>query len=360
MTVVGVFLAFIVTVVFLFALRPVAVAVGLVDVPGGRKRHGAAVPVIGGVAMSVGLGFGSSIVEHPEFWNPALLGIYLLVAIGVIDDRFDLPANVRLIAQTCASLLVVFAANIVVTHLGAPFFFELPLGMSAPIFTVLFILTLINAFNVIDGIDGLAGGLALLALGALAIIGTGSSVFGLTMLLAAVVAGFLLFNLPLGFNRSVRTFMGDAGSTFLGLAIASIGIALCQGPDARMSPTIGLWLIAVPCFDLFAAVVRRLMEGKSPFAPDHEHLHHVLMEQGLSSRATLVVMLSLATFFGSIGVAGNALAVPDGLMVVGWFVAFAFYYQLMRRAETVVTMIGSVSALSVDRAKSGALSLRRD
>lgn len=345
MTVVGVFLAFIVTVVFLFALRPVAVATGFIDVPGGRKRHGVPVPVIGGIAMSIGLGFGSSLVDHPGFWNPTMLGIYLLVAVGLIDDRFDLPANVRLIAQTCASLLVVFAAGIVVTHLGAPFFFDLPLGVLAGPFTVLFILTLINAFNVIDGIDGLAGGLALLALAALAIIGVNSSVFGLTVLLLAVVAGFLLFNLPLGFNRSVRTFMGDAGSTFLGLAVASIGIALCQGGDARMAPTIGLWLIAVPVFDLFAAVVRRLMEGKSPFSPDHEHLHHVLMEKGLTSRATLVVMLSLAALFGLIGILGNMLEIPDGVMVVGWFAAFAFYYQLMRRAQAVARLVSNVNAL---------------
>src|SRR5690606_6775736 len=98
MAIVGAFLAFIVTVVFLFALRPVAVAVGLVDLPGGRKRHGAPVPVIGGIAMGIGLGFGSSLLDLPDFWEPTILGVYLLLAVGVIDDRFDLPANVRLIA----------------------------------------------------------------------------------------------------------------------------------------------------------------------------------------------------------------------------------------------------------------------
>src|SRR5262245_27461237 len=150
MTVASVLVAFVVTVVFLFAFRPVAVAIGLVDIPGGRKRHDVPVPLIGGIAMSIGLGFGTSLVEHPEFWNPALLGIYLLVVIGTIDDRFDLPPNVRLIAQTCAALLVVFGSDVIVLSLGQPLFFGLPLGPFAVPFTVLFMVTLINAFNVID------------------------------------------------------------------------------------------------------------------------------------------------------------------------------------------------------------------
>ncbi|HEY8549727.1 MAG TPA: MraY family glycosyltransferase [Vicinamibacterales bacterium] len=343
MTIVGALVAFTVTVVSLFTLRPVANAVGLVDVPGGRKRHGGPVPVIGGIAMGIGLAFGSSVVEHPEFWKTSILGVYLLVGVGTIDDRFDLPADVRLIAQTCASLIVVLAGGIVVSHLGAPFFFDLPLGVLATPFTVLFILTLINAFNVIDGIDGLAGGMALLALGALALIGAGTPLLVLAVLLLAVVAGFLLFNLPLGFNRSVRTFMGDAGSTFLGLCVASLGIVVTQGDGALMTPAVGLWLVAVPVFDLFAAVLRRVMEGKSPFAPDHEHLHHVLIEKGLSPRSTLWAMLALAAALAGVGVLGHRMAVPDGLMVLGWFLAFAGYYQLMRRPTLVVRFVEGVT-----------------
>ena len=94
MSIVAAFLSFVVTVVFMFALRPVAIAVGLVDIPGGRKRHDVPVPIIGGIAMSIGLGFGTSLIEHPDFWNPTLFGVYLLVVVGLIDDRFELPANV--------------------------------------------------------------------------------------------------------------------------------------------------------------------------------------------------------------------------------------------------------------------------
>ena len=343
MTIVTAFLSLIVTVVFMFALRPVAVAVGLVDIPGGRKRHDVPVPIIGGIAMSIGLGFGTNLVEHPEFWNPTMLGVYLLVVVGTIDDRFDLPANVRLIAQSCAALLVVLASNIIVSSLGEPLFFPVDLGPVALPFTVLFVVTLVNAFNIIDGIDGLAGGLALLSLVAMIIIGVGTPVFVLVSIGAAVVTGYLLFNLPLGFNRPVRTFMGDAGSTTLGLIIAAVGIYLSQGPGARIAPVIGLWLVAVPVFDLFSTICRRLAEGKSPFAPDHEHLHHVLVEHGLSRRTTLVYMLTLASVFAAIGIAGDMLVVPDGAMLILWLASGALYYQMMRYPRIVVDLVRAVT-----------------
>lgn len=339
MTLVGAFLAFVVTVVFMFALRPVAAAIGLVDVPGGRKRHGTPVPLIGGISMCIGLAFGTSLIEHPEFWNPSILGILLLVMVGTIDDRFELPPNVRLIAQTCAALLVVFASEISVTNLGSPLFFELPLGVFGVPFTLLFIVTLINAFNMIDGLDGLAGGLALLSLAALAVIGVGTDVYALIVILLAVVTAFLLFNFPLGFNRPVRTFMGDAGSTSLGLSIAAIGISLTQGSAPRITPVVGLWLIAVPVFDLFAAIIRRVLEGRRLFAPDHEHLHHVLTDNGLSRRTTMAWMLLLAAVCAVVGIMGDLFAVPDGVLLIGWFVAGSLYYQMLRKPRVVVRIV---------------------
>ncbi len=335
MTVVAALLALVVTVVFLFVLRPVAAEVGLVDSPGGRKRHTGHIPLIGGLAMSIGLGFGSSLTVTPEFWHPVLLGIYLLVAVGTIDDRYELSPSVRLVAQTCAAMIVVFGSGMVIAHLGTPLFFDLPLGPVAAIFTVLFIITVVNAYNMVDGLDGLAGGLSLVALAGGAAITYQTSLFPLVVLLMMVVSGFLLFNLPFTFNRGVRVFMGDAGSTSLGLAIAALGVALCniETVGIAVAPVVGLWLIAVPVYDLFSAIVRRLAEGRSPFEPDHEHLHHSLQEYGLSRRATLVFMLALSALLASIGVMGHVYAVSDTVMMLGWFGCGALYYQLVRRPD---------------------------
>lgn len=336
---VGAFVSFIVTVLFMFALRPVAVAFDLVDVPGGRKRHGVTVPVIGGIAMGVGLAVGSSLVAHPESWNPVLLGVYLLVVVGAIDDRFDLPANVRLIAQSCAALLVAVASGIVATRLGEFVGFHVELGMLSLPFTILFVLTLVNAFNLIDGLDGLAGGLVLLALLVMAFLSIGSPLSPLVMVAASVVAGYLLFNLPLGVNKAVRAFMGDAGSTSLGLVIATVGVSLTQGSTATMSPVVALWLVAVPVFDLFSMVVRRLLKKRSPFRPDRGHLHHALADNGLSRRATLIFILGLAALFAAFGVLGHILPISDGVMLLMWLSAGVAYYQLLRFPRAVAAVV---------------------
>jgi UDP-GlcNAc:undecaprenyl-phosphate/decaprenyl-phosphate GlcNAc-1-phosphate transferase len=333
------FLAFLVTILFMFALRPMAIAARLVDVPGGRKRHGNSVPVIGGIAMSIGLGVGTSLIGAPAWWTPVLIAIYLLVVVGTIDDRFDLPANVRLVAQSCAALLVVFAARIVVIDLGDILGHRLNLGPLGVPFTILFVITLINAFNLIDGLDGLAGGLALLSLVVMSVISIGTPLFPLVTLAAGVVAGYLLFNLPLGINAPVRTFMGDAGSTALGLIIATIGIYLTQGPASTVSPIVALWFVAVPVFDLFATVVRRLLNRRSPFAPDREHLHHRLGDHGLSRRATLVCMLGLAALYAAVGVVGNVLAIDDSTLLVLWLASGVLYYQIQRFSHGVVAVL---------------------
>jgi UDP-GlcNAc:undecaprenyl-phosphate GlcNAc-1-phosphate transferase len=327
---------FLMTLFLLLALRPVAAAVGLVDVPGGHKTHDVPVPVIGGVCMSIGVGFGTALLEHPSFWSPVLLGIYFLVFVGVLDDRFDLSPHVRFVAQGCAALLVVYAAGIQVTSLGSPLFFPAPLGAFSVPFTLVFIMTLINAFNFADGIDGLAGGLALTSLISMAVLGAGTELFPVMLLLIGAVAAFLVVNFPFRFAARIRTFMGDAGSTFLGLSVATIGISLSQGAVPERSPVIGLWLVAVPVFELFCSIIRRVSDRKSPLAPDHGHLHHVLIAAGLSRRATLAVILTLAAACAAVGLAGSALRVPDGVLLMAWFAAGTAYYRLLRRPAALL------------------------
>src|SRR5687767_9683789 len=150
-------LPLLVTVLFMFALRPVAREIGLIDRPGGRKMHIGEVPVIGGLAMMGGLLVGSlygyqSVQGFPFF----LAALLLLVVIGALDDRYDLPASVRLLAQISASLLMVGGADVYARDLGlSPFDFQLD-WFSVP-FTILVVLTAINAFNMFDGSDGVAG-----------------------------------------------------------------------------------------------------------------------------------------------------------------------------------------------------------
>jgi UDP-GlcNAc:undecaprenyl-phosphate GlcNAc-1-phosphate transferase len=347
------FFAFVATILLMFVLRPVAKEIGLVDIPGGRKRHGVRVPLIGGLATSIAIGLALSLTEQPAQLFPTILAVYLLVLVGTVDDKFDLPAGVRLIAQAAAAMLVVYGGGIVVQSLDQSFFINVPLGPLSALFSLLFIVTIINAFNVIDGIDGLAGSLSLIALVSLAIVGVGCDLFGLAIVAAGAVSAFLVFNLPLGINRQLRSFMGDAGSTSLGLIIATVGIAVSQSPVCDVAPVVGLWLVAVPVYDLFSAAIRRVMEGKSPFAPDHEHLHHALMEAGLSGRLSLLFMVVWASGFASIGLAGHFLEVEQGLLLIGWFLGLLAYYQAMRRPQLVVGLMHSVLRAITEIAREG-------
>jgi UDP-GlcNAc:undecaprenyl-phosphate GlcNAc-1-phosphate transferase len=103
-----------------------------------------------------------------------------------------------------------------------------------------------------------------------------------------------------------------------------------------ISPAAALWLVAVPVFELFATVLRRVLNNRSPFSPDHEHLHHVLADNGLSRRATLILILGLAALFAAVGLLGDFLAVGDSIMLALWLLAGAAYYQLLRYPRLVV------------------------
>lgn len=338
------FLSLLVTVVFMFALRPFARSVGLIDKPGGRKTHKGDIPVIGGLAMLGGLLIGSlqstvAIVQLVYL----LASCCILVFVGAVDDRYDLPPSVRFLAQACAVVLMIFGAEFVVKDLGQMLGVSMDLGWFAPVFTLLLVLTAINAFNMFDGSDGVAGIQALIALaflGFAAIVTGNTSALPLILTLAGAVLGFLLFNWPSERTRHVRAFMGDAGSTMLGFALAWVSIDLSQGASRAISPVVVLWIFALPVFDLFSNMLRRVRAELSPFHADSEHLHHILKRYGLNSRRVAQVILSCSALLAGIGVGAHLLGVDDGVLLTCWLLALATYYfvfgsnlVIKRRAE---------------------------
>jgi len=154
--------------------------------------------------------------------------------------------------------------------------------------------------------DGLAGGLAIVGLGTLAL---GATLAGQpeqampVVVLVAVIGGFLLFNLPLQFNRPVRAFMGDAGSTFLGFSIAWFGVQFSQGEGAPLKPIMILWASSVPLMELFSSSIRRLAAGRSPLSADADHFHHSLVRAGFSVRATFLTLIGLEILLSTVGFA---------------------------------------------------------
>ena len=313
-----------VTVLFMHALRPVAISLHLVDRPGGRKEHVGDVPIIGGVSMFLGVSVGLLIYPGLEIEFLYLMAASgLLVFIGIIDDRFAVPASVRLIAQLSAVLIMVYGGNLIMLDIGDPLFIgTIPLGPFSLIATALMFMTVINAFNLIDGLDGLAG--SIVAISLLAIAATSdvaSSTFLVACVSACAVAGFLMFNFPAGNERKYRAFMGDAGSTFLGLVIVWLTVSICQGPERAISPVTGLWFAALPLFDLLTCFVRRIARGQSPFTSGRDHFHHLLGRNGMSVRQVLGVLVLIHSFYVCVGIGGHLAGISESITFTLWAIA---------------------------------------
>ena len=206
------------------------------------------------------------------------------------------------------------------------------MGPFTLIFTTVVALTVINAYNLIDVADGLAGSLALVALLAVSFVGgfeDPSTAIGLTV--CAAIVGFLIFNYPVVWNRPVRSFMGDAGSTFLGFTILWVVLGASQGADRLVSPVVGLWFASVPIYDLLTCFVKRIRDGKSPFQPGRDHFHHVLNRGTTHVRRTIVFLTALQIIYAAIGLAGHFAGAPDWLMFAGWSVLGLSQFLIIRK-----------------------------
>jgi UDP-GlcNAc:undecaprenyl-phosphate GlcNAc-1-phosphate transferase len=259
-----------------------------VDRPEPRKIHATAVPRVGGIAIMAGS------VAAMLVWLPLppdtafFLASALLVGLfGLLDDRLNLGYRTKFLGQVVAALIVVVLGGAELTR--TPFIYDgsLPGWFSVP-FTVFVIVGVTNAVNLSDGMDGLAGGTSLLATGALGLlawIGDDRVVSLLALCLMGATLGFLRYN-----TFPARVFMGDAGSQFLGFSVAVLAILTTERANTAISPMVPLLVLGLPILDTLSVLVRRLLEGRPPFAPDRKHLHHRLLDLGLNQYEALLVI----------------------------------------------------------------------
>lgn len=332
----------------MLALRPVAIAVKLIDRPGGRKSHIGEVPVVGGLGMLLGMVLGMGLLPLPGSISGSLLAAsVILVTVGLVDDRFGLSPWTRLPAQFIAAIVIMAGTGAVVETLGAPFgAAEVRLeGLTSYLFTVLITVVAINAFNMLDGMDGLAGALAMVTIGALAILAHGGGLvaaFAVSAVLMGVIGAFLVANLPLPFNREVRCFMGDSGSTLLGFCVAWLCIAVSQGPAPPVQPVTMLWIVALPLYEFSWTVIRRTIRGISPFKPDNGHLHHLVQQAGFGVRGAFVLFVLISLSLATFGIAIERLGLPDrwslallilfGMLIISLLYRGDLVWKLMPRS----------------------------
>jgi UDP-GlcNAc:undecaprenyl-phosphate/decaprenyl-phosphate GlcNAc-1-phosphate transferase len=291
----------------ILALRPLAVAVDLVDRPGGRKAHQGNIPIVGGLAMFIATVLGVGLLPLPE----SVAGVFLaacaiLVTIGLIDDRFDLSPWTRLPGQIAAALVLTIGSGAVVTTLGNPFGSgSIRFSHAGAIgFAVFMMVSATNAFNMLDGMDGLAGMIALASYLAIAVVAFSAHLatpLMVSLVMIGAVSGFLFFNVPLRRNSRAECFMGDAGSTLLGFSVAWLCIQISQQPAGPISPVTVLWFVALPLYELVWTTVRRVIRGVSPFKADSNHFHHLLLNAKFGPRGAFAVFAVLTVLLAAIG-----------------------------------------------------------
>jgi UDP-GlcNAc:undecaprenyl-phosphate GlcNAc-1-phosphate transferase len=334
--------SFVLTMLAMIALRPLAIAVDLVDRPGGRKTHSGDVPIVGGLAMLLGILLGSGLLSPPSASSPAFLAACsVLVTVGLVDDRFEISPWARLPVQVVAATVLMFGAGAAVTTLGDP----LGTGVidftsaGSVLFTVAIVMAAINAFNMLDGVDGLAGAAAIIGILALALVSGDVGGRAESLVIAGAVAAFLLFNMPTQLNRRVRCFMGDSGSTLLGFCVAWVCLEASQGPGKEVAPVSTLWFFALPVYEVVWSTSRRLLRGTSPFQPDSKHFHHLLLAAGFGVRGSFVVLATLASLLAGIGVVAHVSGVPDSASFFLLAIAGVLVVRLMYRATVLWKLV---------------------
>ena len=335
--------ATLVAIILVVALRPMAIALRLVDTPNERKHHSGEVPLIGGPVIWLIVTFASIFSPAGFPWSIALAGA-ALVALGMLDDRRPLSPWLRLAFHLAIAIVLVFSQNLALHDIGfANALFNTPdLNWMHTILAILAIIIAINAFNFIDGIDGLSASMGLMAIthlnwvfNLLNIAQSPLVLFNSVVFIGALI-GFLLFNLQVFNGRKI--FLGDSGSMYIGMSVA---IALLSSSQtsytdrAAIPAALCLWIIAIPLTDMTTIIVRRILNKRSPMAPDRTHLHHILMQAGFSARRTLLVMIlsSMGAFW-----IGCALFHYFGeiVSIICFFAFMAIYYWAVQKSRYFV------------------------
>lgn len=335
-------------------VRKFAIAVGAMPAIRARDVHREPTPRLGGIAMFGGLCAGLIVADHLanldgvfELSNEprALLsGAALIWLIGVLDDKFEIDALIKLGGQMIAAAVMVLQ-GLTILWLPIPGVGTVPLTQwQGTLLTVALVVITINAVNFVDGLDGLAAGMVCIAAAALFLYtyrlwyGYGIEAAAPATLFTAILMGMCLGFLPHNMHPA-RIFMGDSGSMLIGLVLAAGAISVTGqvDPDAMklfagserqathaMLPVfipllLPLTIIAIPAADLVLAIVRRTWNGQSPFAADRGHLHHRLLEIGHSHSRSVLIMYfwSALIAFGAVGYSVHSTSMWIVLLIVG-------------------------------------------
>ena len=296
------------------------------DNSGARKKHIGSVPVNGGIAMFIAFFIGF-ILFNNIYDNFVILLICsaLILILGFLDDISELSAQSRMLAQTMVILIAYSFGMVQISSFGNIVGTGLfSFNNWSLIITLLAFMAGMNAQNLVDGIDGLSSGTAIVTLSSISFLALNAQmnqIASVSLLYLSILIPFFYLNLSKN-----KIFMGDSGSLFIGFGIAWLLIISAQGELAFFKPVTALWIYALPLLDIISVIIIRLKSRKSPFQPDHNHIHNQLMlKLEINSRKALVFILFLSTLFAFTGVIMEISNTPEWLMFALLMAIFLFY-----------------------------------
>ena len=294
-----VIVTFISSVLIMPIMKKIAHHIGAIDIPrnseGNRHIHKKPIPKLGGVGIFFAFLIGYMLFgQHSIKMNAILIGSFIIVFSGIIDDISDLKAKYQLLAQLLAAAVIVFYGKIVLTDISA-FGLYIQFGKLSELITIFFIVACINIINFTDGLDGLSGGVTSIFYTTTAIIcfyqgRLGTLEMTLTLLMLGSTLGFLVHNF-----YPAKIFAGQC-SMFMGYMISIICLLGFKG-TALTSLFVPIAILGLPILDTLFAILRRTLKGQAIFTADKCHFHHQLLGMNFSHRTTVLIIYFINILF---------------------------------------------------------------
>lgn len=307
-------LAFGIPLVFTPVIKRIALLAGAVDEPGGRKVHKVPVPCWGGLGIFLGFAAAALLVmPHGRALSGLLAGGLVILLVGMIDDWCGISPWAKLAGQIFAAVILV-AYGIRVDFVTNPLGGMIYLGYFSIPVTILWVVAITNALNLVDGLDGLAAGIAAISAGTVAVVSFGQGeplVATCALLLAAASLGFLPHNF-----HPAKVFMGDTGAMFLGFMLASLAAIGLTKSATAFSLILPILILGIPIFDMVFAIVRRVLMHRHIFAADRGHLHHRLLDLGLTHRQSVLIIYGVNILLGGSAILLTHLATDQGMLLL--------------------------------------------
>lgn len=338
--------AFFITFLAIPAIMKVAHEKKLFDLPDSRKLHTSPIASLGGVGIFLGF-FLSCLLTIPGKHNSEIQYLFasalVVVFLGLKDDILIISALKKFLGQLAAAAIIIHLADVRIDSMHGIFGIGALPEAASYLLSYITIIVVINAYNLIDGVDGLAGSLGVLT----------TSIFGAYFFMAEMpvysliafgMAGSLLAFLVFNFNPA-KIFMGDSGSLLLGLVNAILVIKFISVADAPAAlvpiesvVAVGFSILVVPLLDTLRVFSIRIANGRSPFVPDRNHIHHLLLDRGLSHRTVTVTCVALNVAFIVMSYFGRGLG-STWLLIMMLAVSFAFIGALMLVKKPSSTLV---------------------